>query len=73
MESILIGKKTESQCGKKFPSTKAGDCMTFYADESLNDNGTRKICNRLGARPHAPPHAAPVAGKLMVRSFCCLF
>jgi hypothetical protein len=33
-----------------------GRCTAEYADESLNDDGTPKICNRpLGAHPHATP------------------
>ncbi len=32
-----------------------GRCTAEYADESLNDDGTPKICKRpLGAHPHKP-------------------
>jgi hypothetical protein len=35
---------------------RGGVCIAEYADESLNDDETPKICNRpLGAHPHAPP------------------
>jgi hypothetical protein len=60
--SFVVAGMASCPCGENFEFLAqhnfvgpGGVCTAFYADESLNDDGTQKICNRpLAVHPRDP-------------------